>query len=325
MVKIAEERPALASTVEFIKKKGSLPEREQAAVALQYLDSIGTMYAAVQQMGVQLEKTKVNLEAAYWGDDIPELTKELADALDAQKASLMSAQAGWKRLGLQVPPSVSTVSTSQLPQLLLAASEQGKAQDPHMPTVQRVLGAFVMNADTDSELKQVLQHYDKRQTKVAPELILKVLEDVDQYDEYYSKIQSNKKNAEHFRKLEAIVKTHAESPPSLVVNGRQTIVASIDDAIELVAHPSRAPVSTDPGYILCAQLEASAGSVHVYGLVANLVHSSGLVGAVVLCGGVKGLARIVFKTLTKYSGDTMPGFGPLHSPSRRHARRGHCP
>lgn len=134
-------------------------------------------------------------------------------------------------------------------------------------------------------------------------IILKVLEDVDLYDEYYNEIQGNKNNAEHFRKLETIVKTHAESPPSLVVNGRQTIVASIDDAIELVAHPSRAPVSTDPGYILCAQLEASAGSVHVYGLVANLVHSSGLVGAVVLCGGVKGLSRIVFKTLTKYSGD----------------------
>ena len=33
------------------------------------------------------------------------------------------------------------------------------------------------------------------------------------------------------------------------------------------------------------------------------MRSSGLPGAVVLCGGVKGLARIVFKTLTKYGGD----------------------
>ena len=152
-------------------------------------------------------------------------------------------------------------------------------------------------------LEQALQHYDERRTEVAPGLVQKVLEDVGLYDAHYEELRGSPENAEHFRKLEALVAAHAKTPPSLVVDGVAVVVRSIDDAARLVPAPMGAPVSTDPGYILFAQLEASAGSIRVYGLVAELVRSSGIPGAVVLCGGVKGLARIVFKTLTKYGGD----------------------
>ncbi|MEC7725173.1 MAG: hypothetical protein VYD05_06655, partial [Planctomycetota bacterium] len=72
------------------------------------------------------------------------MTRELAASVDADLASLASAKRGWETLGLQVPASVSAVKLSKLGGLLLAASEEGKAQDPGKPTVQRVLGRLVV-------------------------------------------------------------------------------------------------------------------------------------------------------------------------------------
>ena len=55
MVKIAEDRPALAAAVERIRGGGALPEAEQAVVAQQHLDAAGTLHASVEQMGAQLQ------------------------------------------------------------------------------------------------------------------------------------------------------------------------------------------------------------------------------------------------------------------------------
>ena len=107
----------------------------------QFLDAIGTLHAAGEQLGAQLGKSQANLIAAGWPQGLArDLTKELAALVDADQASLASAKGGWKEHGLQVPASVSGIGPSELGGLLLAASEEGKAQDPGKPTVQRVLG-----------------------------------------------------------------------------------------------------------------------------------------------------------------------------------------
>ena len=96
-------------------------------------------------MGAQLQKSRANMKAAnYAVDYIGKTTKGLADTVGADRASLASAKGGWKTHGLQVPASVTGIGPSELDGLLLAASEEGKAQDPGKPTVQRVLGRLVV-------------------------------------------------------------------------------------------------------------------------------------------------------------------------------------
>ena len=125
--------------------KAQLPEEVRAAVAQQFLDAIGTLHASGEQMGAQLQKTRLNLKAGGDSDyGAEDQTKELAASVDADRASLASIKGSWTEHELQVPASVSAVDLSELGGLLLAASEKGKAQDPGTPTVQRVLGVLVV-------------------------------------------------------------------------------------------------------------------------------------------------------------------------------------
>ena len=112
MVTTAEERLALKRAVQRIKDGGALPEEARAAVAQQFLDAIGTLHASGEQMGAQLEKSRANLKATL--GDVERQTKELADLVDVDRASLASAKGGWEEHGLQVPASVSGIGLSEL-------------------------------------------------------------------------------------------------------------------------------------------------------------------------------------------------------------------
>jgi hypothetical protein len=115
---------------------------------------------------------------------------------------------------------------------------------------------------------------------------LKVLKDVGSYQTQYELVTAD---------AEEEVFAGMESAAAAIVP------LSAAEATSMMVDP-RAPPRDDPRYLLYSRLLASETSPALYRRVCHVIENTGC-DAVAVPGGVKGLERMIFKSLTSYKGD----------------------
>ena len=115
---------------------------------------------------------------------------------------------------------------------------------------------------------------------------LKVLKDVGSYQTQYELVTADAEE-EVFAGMEAAAAA--------------IVPLSAAEATSMMVDP-RAPPRDDPRYLLYSRLLASETSPALYRRVCHVIENTGC-DAVAVPGGVKGMERMIFKSLTSYKGD----------------------
>ena len=247
--------------------------------------------------------------------------KEAKRAYDANLASLRDALEMFFALGLEIPAIERTIDEN----MPIAAAGLGET------TMQRVVGVLVAEAykknknaidmivDTGKEIKapnhydpndapdipayeypeppaklaSELAKYGKARTEETATLIPNILKGVDSYGHLFEKHA----DPEILEKIKSLTK-HV---PQNVKQGDQKLPATSENLAEITKDPDAPENTRSLEYILHARRVAAPASILLYKTVSKVVDDVG-VGSTTP-GGLKKVARLVFKTMLNYGGD----------------------
>lgn len=313
--KIQAEKAVLNQDWRETADTGSLPPALTAVVTAETLDAIGTMYCTVQYLKAQKNETKGKLIKSIIGKN---RTSNVHDNLDKQnqhieyeEEKLNKATAAAARWGLElqcfadkIPEAVTDVE-ARCKSLPLAST------DPSLPnlepcdlTVQRVMGFYVLK-DKKKHAAAALAEYNRRRGEATGGIVEKILKDVASYDEVYGDILSDPSAGSALDELNRLSNL---APQPFGTDHKPLDMAGFDQLVSATSGADT-PRTTRVEYAIYSRNLAADGSIVLYDTVANVVVSAATTlhapidAAYVVPGGVKKLARYVFKTVTKYSCD----------------------
>ena len=295
--KIQKEREPLQKQVDGIQASNKLPKAVQGTMEANFFDAIGTLYAHVQSIEGQRDKTK----AKGWFLEQGDLVRALDKALTHERQSLETAtkvgRNEWKitvSMYIDVLPSSPEEAKIRCETLPLAATDPELTALPdHELTVQRLLGIYVVQGDTTMS-NVVLEIYNQRRSVETGQLVSRIMRDVIKYDAALTAALEDVSANEASEKLRAMEAEHV--PQQL--NGK-----ILDDTmIQQLTGLDGVTNATSVLFALQARLDGTTGSIQLYEMICGIVSPIQFDGPTpfVVPGGVKQLPRMVFKTITKY-------------------------
>eukprot|EP00037_Helgoeca_nana_P029017 m.344991 g.344991 ORF g.344991 m.344991 type:complete len:698 (-) comp27890_c0_seq5:114-2207(-) len=319
--KITSELTQLHADWTTVMETGTIPENLAADVTAETLDAIGTMYCTVESLKAQKNEIKGNLlksiigrnrtsdvnvnldKQNQWVNAQMERLKQAKSTLSEWSPGLDSAPVLAKLAGL-VPESSAQIAAlcNSLP---LASTDPSQPDpSPTSLTVQRLMGLCVLN-DKRKHAAAALKVYNQRRGQATGELVATILKDIESYDAVCREITGVPGAEGVLLELDRL--SHL-APQPFGDDLKPLDIEGFDDLV-LSTAGNDAPRSSRVEYAVYIRKLAGAGSIALYNIVANVVVAAetadGSVhgGAYVVPGGVKKLARCVFKTVTKYNCD----------------------
>mmetsp|Transcript_33940 Transcript_33940/g.89056 ORF Transcript_33940/g.89056 Transcript_33940/m.89056 type:complete len:680 (+) Transcript_33940:163-2202(+) len=312
--RIYTDIPQLDAQWEGVSRSGTLPAELAAVVTAETLDGIGTMYCTLKSLKSQRLETKQKLALSPFvknrTSNVQKRLEPIRESLATEEARLdraVAAIADWgldlDALAEQVPTTAASVSTlcQTLP---LAVTDPGlnDSLSPTDLTVQRLLGVCVVKHKTRLAAA-ALAVYNRRRGHATRGLVAIILGDIEKYTKEYERVTAD---ADADRALSRLEKLGAQAPMTCRANHEPLGMAAAETLVASTADV-QAPRTTRVEYTSFKRMEAGRGSVAFYNLICGVVSSAkwSCEGALahVIPGGVKKLARYVFKTVTKYQCD----------------------
>jgi hypothetical protein len=313
--KITCALPELERDWQAVAGDGALPTELASEVTAETLDAIGTMYCTVQYLKAQKNEIKGNLLKSVIGRN---KTSDAYSNLDKHNqhvaveedrlAHACSAAARWRLLLGTFEDSVpeSSAQIAALCNSLPLASTDPSQPDPSPTslTVQRVMGLCVVN-DKKKHAAAALKVYNQRRGQATGELVDKILADVADYNTAYENATTTPGAEGTLVELDRL----SQLAPEPFGDDLKPLDIEGFDELVLSTAGTDAPRPSRVEYAVYMRKLAGAGSIALYNIVANVVVAAetadGSVhgGAYVVPGGVKKLARCVYKTVSKYNCD----------------------
>ena len=295
--KIQKEREPLQKLVDGIQASNTLPKTVRETMEANYFDAIGTLYAHVQSIEGQRDKTEAKEFFFSRADLLNALEKTLAHERQSLETAFKVGRDEWKitvSMYIDVLPSSPEEAKILCETVPLAATDPELTSLPnHELTVQRLLGIYVFQDDSTMSTV-VLEIYNQRRSVETGQLVSRIMDDVIKYDAALNEVLEEVSANEASEKLLAMEAKHV--PQQL--NGK-----ILDDTMiqQLTGFDS----VTNAKSILFAlqeRLDGTTGSIQLYEMICGIVSPIQFDGPTpfVVPGGVKQLPRMVFKTITKY-------------------------
>ena len=291
---IRQELARLEEQYAYIQKNKRLPDEIRDIVAGESLDAIGAMHCAVESLLEQKRATEAKTWA--WNHEKRDALKPIQSSLNRETKMLETAERTaveeWHIDAAQYTRRISKPDLqAQCKTLPLAATDSKLKQfGPQDLSVQRLLGACVV-LDQPENASVILSVYNQRRGEATSQLAPVILNDVQSYSAVFAK------HLEEFSEMEASEKLKAmqdQVPQSL--DGERLSERAVAKLTGLEAE------SHDIAFAVHQRLVAATGSLTLYDLVCGIVSGVEVTGPspFVVPGGVKQLARMVFKTASKY-------------------------
>ena len=286
---------------------GAVPSSELTAeAARQAADAVGSTLCVIKSLEQQLAEAREKVGG--WGDSVKDpILKPLERDLDAAKATLQAGtEVCTSNWGLEIEepfrPAVDDQATfASLP---MSVPEEATASGA---TMIGVVGQLCLLKGESSVPAWMFDAFAKKRVAVSATLVKIILKDVQKYDTELA-VQINRPGGA----LAVTKLAEATSDDAIlhqtVKSGGTGIVTKAwikETAAAATASAAAANVPLDAlAYVAHARLAAGPVSIMLYEVVSELLHAHAVEGSECLPGMVKGSARIVFKSMTKYLGNT---------------------
>lgn len=306
LVTIEEQHQTITAQFEQCTTGGKiLPPEVLEIFKCQILDSVGVLYGGLRQAEAQLASLKANPISAL-GDvakkpkavrkkRMADLTKEIAEYTanmdhchdvycNVLKIPLDTTEANLPTLKKSMPVAATATTTSMQRELgklwlinkSVAASGNKKLQQL-----------------VKKKLNTALGKYDAARNELTGVVVPLVLGDVVKYQAEYDVILATGGG-----EVGAVSEEVLEGLEEL----KHKIVPLTEAEAEAMTADPRAPDHFHPTYLVYTRLLAAETSPVLYRRICTIIAVTGC-NAIAVPGGVKGEARIIFKTLTGYNGD----------------------
>ena len=295
--KIQKEREPLQKLVDGIQASNTLPKTVRETMEANYFDAIGTLYAHVQSIEGQRDKTKAKGWFLGQTDLVNALEKTLAHERQSLETAFKVGRDEWKitvSMYIDVLPSSPEEAKILCETLPLAATDpELTSLSDHELTVQRLLGIYVVLDDITMSTV-VLEIYNQRRSVETGQLVSRIMDDVIKYDAALNEALEEVSANEASEKLLAMEAKHVPQQ----FNGK-----ILDDTmIQQLTGFDSVTNGTSILFALQERLDGTTGSIQLYEMICGIVSPIQFDGPTpfVVPGGVKQLPRMVFKTITKY-------------------------
>ena len=280
MIKIiAEESVAIEAEAAHVQAHGLLPP----ATVEEAIDAVGSLVVTRASLRVQINEMVQSLSGKYDPDYITALAAPLQKDFDAVAKQLTTAvhlfATVWK---LKLPPKPTAAGDSDALQRLELANDPGKL------TVVGVIGWIYLDDPASAAADAPIQMFLQARTAVGQKLTASILTDIDSYQAEFTK-QAAAAPPGTLDQVEAAAQAAKGAVPS-------------PQEIERLTVDPDAPPPEQIEHALHNQRKAAPTAISLYLVVAALIASTpAAIGAYCVPGPVKGLRRMVAKTIAKYA------------------------
>lgn len=270
-------------------------------------DSVGVLYGGLRQAEAQLASLEANpiralgpagtKAKALQKKRVADLTKEIADYTakmdhchdvycNVLKIPLDTAEANLPTLKKGMPVAATAATTSMQRELgkLWLINKSGATS-----------GNKKLQQLVKKKLNTALGKYDAARNELTGVVVPLVLGDVAKYQTEFNVILATGGGGDGGGPVSEEVLEGLEEL-------KQKIVPLTEAEAEAMTADPRAPDPTDPTYLVYTRLLAAETSPVLYRRICTIIAVTGC-NAIAVPGGVKGEARIIFKTLTSYNGN----------------------
>ena len=304
---IASIKVQIVELQDDVDTHGAVPSSELTAeAARQAADAVGSTLCVIKSLEQQLAEAREKV--GEWGDSVKDpILKPLERDLDAAKATLQAGTevctSNWD-LEIEEPfrPAVDDQATfASLPMSISKEATAGGA------TMIGVVGQLCLLKGESSVPAWMFDAFAKKRVAVSATLVKIILKDVQKYDTELA-VQINRPGgAPAVTKLAEATSDDAILHQTVKSGGTGIVTKAWikETAAAATASAAAANVPLDAlAYVAHARLAAGPVSIMLYEVVSELLHAHAIEGSECLPGMVKGSARIVFKSMTKYLGNT---------------------
>ena len=286
---------------------GAVPSSELTAeAARQAADAVGSTLCVIKSLEQQLAEAREKVGG--WHDHLKDpILKPLERDLDAAKATL---QAGTKvctsnwALEIEEPFRPAVDDQATFASLPMSVPEEATASGA---TMIGVVGQLCLLKGESSVPAWMFDAFAKKRVAVSATLVKIILKDVQKYDTELAVQIKRPGGALAVTKLAEATSDDAILHQTVKSGGTGIVTKAWikETAAAATASAAAANVPLDAlAYVAHARLAAGPVSIMLYEVVSELLHAHAIEGSECLPGMVKGSARIVFKSMTKYLGNT---------------------
>lgn len=292
---------------------GSVPSPELSAVAArQAADAVGSTLCVIKSLEQQLAEANDKVGdwgAAYKDPILKPLERDLAAAETTLKAAVEVCATKWN-LAIEAPFQAAVDNQATFAALPMSVPEkQGAGSDA---TMIGVIGSlYLLKGETAAVPAWMFAAFARKRVAESTALVKMILRDVDLYNNALSVQIELPDGAAVVAKLAEATSDDAILHQA-VAGGSASSTGTVTEAwIKQTAAAASASAAAPDlpldslAYVAHARLAAGPVSIKLYEVVSELLHAAhSIVGAECVPGMVKGAPRIVFKSMTKYGGNT---------------------
>ena len=302
--KIRSQEAQLAADIKKYQKKP--PPGLVATASSQVTDAVGSTLCVVRSLEQQLdEATK---KVGDWRADLRDpiikpLERDLAEAKQSLDATV--ATVGSWGLSIAPPPTQEANDPAAFAALPMCDAEALTAADN--PTMIRVIGAVALLDGADQVPGWMFAAFFKARVETSTSLVQTILKDVDAYGlELNTQLAKPGAAAASARLEHFASKDQAAVWAQLTDDDGAGKKTQLTEAWLADAKEKAVALAVDPtslAYVMHARYAAGGVSVRLYNEVSDILGSNGIDGECIP-GMLKGEARVVFKSASKYKSDT---------------------
>ena len=302
---------------------GAVPSSELTAeAARQAADAVGSTLCVIKSLEQQL--AEASEKVGDWGADGDSILKPLERDLDAAKGTLKAAvQVCTSKWNLEIEepfrPAVDDQATfASLPMSVPEEATGARRRYCLVPcarpedvasgaTMIGVIGQLCLLQGASSVPAWMFDAFAKKRVAESATLVKIILKDVQKYDTELAGQIKRPGGALAVTKLAEATSDDAILHQTVKSGGTGIVTKAWikETAAAATASAAAANVPLDAlAYVAHARLAAGPVSIMLYEVVSELLHAHAIEGSECLPGMVKGSARIVFKSMTKYLGNT---------------------
>lgn len=299
---------------------GSVPSPELSAVAArQAADAVGSTLCVIKSLEQQL--AEATGKVGSWRDEYKDpilkpLERDLAAAETTLKAAVEVCATKWN-LAIEAPFQAAVDNQATFAALPMSVPEKqgGAGSDASHATMIGVIGSlYLLKGETAAAPVPpawMFAAFARKRVAESTALVKMILRDVDLYNNALSVQIELPDGAAVVAKLAEATSDDAIRHQA-VAGGSASSTGTVTEAwIKQTAAAASASAAAPDfpldslAYVAHARLAAGPVSIKLYEVVSELLHAAhSIVGAECVPGMVKGAPRIVFKSMTKYGGNT---------------------
>ena len=304
---IATIKKQIVELQEDVDKHGAAPSPELLAVAArQAADAVGSTLCVIKSLEQQLAEANAKLDG-YQDSFKDPILKPLERDLDAARATLKAAvQVCTNKWNLDIEEPFRPAVDNQATFASLPMTVPKEATGGSGATMIGVVGRLCLLQGESSVPAWMFAAFAQKRVAESTTLVKIILNDVQKYDAELARQLERPGGATAVAKLVELFPDRISLPDAILhqtIQSGGTVTEAWIKERAAAATPADVPLDS-LAYVAHARLAAGPVSIMLYEVVSELLHAHDIEGSECLPGMVKGSARIVFKSMTKYLGNT---------------------